>query len=513
MRKIFQAIFALVLLLTVSLFAQNMCIELCTPCQNKKDQTCKKVDKRCHCAALLDSISAAQASKDAAFAESINKLSDELLQTCDETVCARNISFENGLFKEIKQGPSPVSNETKQNLYETKFNNTQPEMSRIEPLPPMTEECSGFCGDCPVTDKMLKAKQPKFKDKFCKKIEQSCKCIDYAINKKQLEEQTKADSVAEFERKLQRIENAAVLAKQIQEHSINDSACTLTVVFANSEMAALDIQRAKEIIEKKQEATEETSTLVAAAEKPVEEKGIEETSVSNLQDTINTSAQSNNFGANFHEVNSSNSGNDSKKTKSNYLGLILAYESPESYDYYGRSLREYYSGFGLNAGFIFRHYFNRFISFNFGINAIYHNGEYGISVGSYYYNYHLTSFEFNTIMAEIPLGLRFGIPLGSSPISLFISTNFHIRKPIYQWLEYDLYVIDWYNDSYHDVAAYSDWEFIHLFGLGVELTRHFSLEIQWYAGNFRVYKDGYYSSVEEGYRNGDSWRIKLETTF
>jgi hypothetical protein len=278
-------------------------------------------------------------------------------------------------------------------------------------------------------------------------------------------------------------------------------------------MAALDIQRAKEIIEEKQEATEETSTLVAAAEKPVEEKGIEETSVSNLQDTINTSAQSNNFGANFHEVNSSNSGNDSKKTKSNYLGLILAYESPESYDYYGRSLREYYSGFGLNAGFIFRHYFNRFISFNFGINAIYHNGEYGISVGSYYYNYHLTSFEFNTIMAEIPLGLRFGIPLGSSPISLFISTNFHIRKPIYQWLEYDLYVIDWYNDSYHDVAAYSDWEFIHLFGLGVELTRHFSLEIQWYAGNFRVYKDGYYSSVEEGYRNGDSWRIKLETTF
>ena len=132
MRKIFQAIFALVLLLTVSLFAQNMCIELCTPCQNKKDQTCKKVDKRCHCAALLDSISAAQASKDAAFAESINKLSDELLQTCDETVCARNISFENGLFKEIKQGPSPVSNETKQNLYETKFNNTQPEMSFAE---------------------------------------------------------------------------------------------------------------------------------------------------------------------------------------------------------------------------------------------------------------------------------------------------------------------------------------------------------------------------------------------
>ena len=200
MRKIFQAIFALVLLLTVSLFAQNMCIELCTPCQNKKDQTCKKVDKRCHCAALLDSISAAQASKDAAFAESINKLSDELLQTCDETVCARNIAFENGIFKEIKQGPSPVSNETKQTLYETKFNNTQPEMSRIEPLPPMTEECSGFCGDCPVTDKMLKAKQPKFKDKFCKKIEQSCKCIDYAITHRKCKRTRQANSGTQYQR-------------------------------------------------------------------------------------------------------------------------------------------------------------------------------------------------------------------------------------------------------------------------------------------------------------------------
>ena len=258
--------------------------------------------------------------------------------------------------------------------------------------------------------------------------------------------------------------------------------------------------------------------IVTTEEKPIEDVstegfGWQDTTKNKTQDSTSVAAQSNKFGTNFHEVNPSKLEKNSNKSPKNYLGFALAYESPESYDYYGRSLREYYSGFGLNAGFIFRHYFNRFISFNFGINAIYHNGEYGISVGSYYYNYHLTSFEFNTIMAEIPLGLRFGIPLGSSPISLFISTNFHIRKPIYQWLEYDLYVIDWYDDCYDDFAAYSDWEFIHLFGIGIELTRHFSLEIQWYAGNFRVYKDGYYSSVEEGYRNGDSWRIKLETTF
>ena len=513
MKKTIKATVVLFLLLTTSIFAQNMCIELCTPCQNKKDQTCQKVENRCHCAALLDSISAAQASKEAAFAESINRLSNELLQTCDEKVCARNIAFENGQFKEIKLGSSPVSNKTMQSLYETKFSNTQPEMSRIEPLPPMTEECSGFCGDCPVTDKMLKAKQPKFKDKFCKKIEQSCKCIDYAINKKQLEEQAKADSVAEFERKLQRIENSSVLAKQIQEHCSNDSACTLTVVFANSEMTALDIQRAKEIVEEKPEPIK----TEIAEENPVEEKTIEEASVNKSHDSQIVSVQNNNFGSNFHEISPNKPEKSSKKKSSNYLGFTLAYESPKSRDYYGRPLYDYYSDseFGLDAGFVFRHYFNRFISFNFGINAVYHTGDYGIfSLNDYYHDISIASLEFNTIMAEIPLGFRFGIPLGSSPISLFISTNFHIRKPIYQWIELDILDGYWYDGSYDDVAASSDWEFIHLLGFGIELTRNFSLEVQWFAGNFRVYKDsGEFSSVEQGYENGNSWHLKMEVVF
>lgn len=504
MRKIFQAIFALVLLLTVSLFAQNMCIELCTPCQNKKDQTCKKVDKRCHCAALLDSISTAQASKDAAFAESINKLSDELLQTCDETVCARNISFENGLFKEVKQGPSPVSNETKQSLYETKFNNTQPEMSRIEPLPPMTEECSGFCGDCPVTDKMLKAKQPKFKDKFCKKIEQSCKCIDYAINKKQLEQQAKADSVAEFERKLQRIENATALAKQIQEHSINDSACTLTVVFANSEMMALDIQKAKEIVkEKKQESATIKENI--AEEQPTQFQETSKSTTENEKEDVWASYSQKSIA--FQEDNPSSTNKEIKtdKAKNSFFGISLAFSSLTSNDFYGSKLLGSYSyfEFGANLGFFHRIYFNRIVSFNYGLNAVFHHG------------WHCDFVDYNTIMAEIPLGFRFGIiPLGSSQVSLFLSANFHIRKPIYQW--YDLHIGSnyWDDYSYSDFASFSDWEFINLLGLGIEITRHFSLEFQLFAGNFRIYEGPFGTDAEQSYLNGfDSWRIKMDFAF
>ena len=487
MRKIFQAIFALVLLLTVSLFAQNMCIELCTPCQNKKDQTCKKVDKHCQCAALLDSINAAQASKDAAFAESINKLSDELLQTCDETVCARNIAFENGIFKEIKQGPSPVSNETKQSLYETKF------------------------GDCPVTDKMLKAKKPKFKDKFCKKIEQSCKCIDYAINKKQLEEQAKADSVAEFESKVQRIENAKLLAKQIQDQTTGDSVQAFTVIFANKEMVALDIQKAEIASKEKEQETVAT----------IEEKMTDSAQTSDLQESSDKETSETAFSEQnqdkrvFHEVDPSSSFKREKTSKdeSSYIGFSLAFEFPESKDY--GAPKDY--DFGIDLGFLFRTYFNKVVSFNLGFNAIYRLAEYN---GEY------LSIKFSTLMAEIPLGFRFGIPLGPLPVSPFISTSFHIRKPIYHWIDLENgHHYSWIDDSgdraaaqepgrriddsADGAAAIDEWEFVPLLGAGLEISRHFSFEFQWYLGSFCIH-DG---SFHDAYEYGSSWRLKFEAAF
>lgn len=501
MKKTIKATVVLFLLLTASIFAQNMCIELCTPCQNKKDQTCKKVETRCHCTALLDSINEAQASKDAAFAESLNRLSNELQQTCDEKVCARDIAFKNGIFKEIKQVSSPISNETMQSLYETKFSNTQPEMSRIEPLPPMTEECSGFCGDCPVTDKMLKAKQPKFKDKFCKKIEQSCKCIDYAINKKQLAEQAKADSVAEFERKLQRIENASVLAKQFQEHCSNDSACTLSVVFANSEMAALDIQRAKIASKEKEQKTVAT----------IEEKMTDSAQTSDLQESSDKVTSETAFSEQnqdksvFHEVDPSSSFKSEKTSKdeSSYIGFSLAFEFPESRDFYDiwfhGAPKDY--DFGIDLGFLFRTYFNKVVSLNLGFNAIYRLAEYN---GEY------LGIKFSTLMAEIPLGFRFGIPLGPLPVSPFISTSFHIRKPIYHWIDLEIgHHYSWIDDSGEGAAAIDEWEFVPLLGAGLEISRHFSFEFQWYLGSFCIH-DG---SFHDAYEYGSSWRLKFEAAF
>ena len=519
MKKTFRAALLLMFILAVAPFAQNVCIELCTPCAGKKkDQTCKKIEERCQCAALLDSVSTAKSAREAEVTASIDKLSFELQLACENKICTRKVIFENGLFKEIQNEGQPFTDEEAQALYDAKVLQSQSSMTRIEPLPPLNEECTAFCEGCPVTDKMLKAKKPKFKDKFCKKIEESCKCIEYAINAKQLEEQAKADSIAELESKAQRIENVKLLAKQIQDQATEDSAQAFTVVFANKEMVALDIQKAEIAIKEKEQEPVAT----------VEEKPVDSTQVPDLQESNDKLASETAISEQdqdkrvFHEVDplSSSKNAKSSESRSTYFGLVLAFERPKSEDYYGLNLDEFHDAFGINLGFFFRKYFNRFISFNIGLNAVFHYGDYDI-----YYEYdHLYNdhdywyidydswedLKPSTIMAEIPFGFRFGIPLGSLPISPFISTNFHIRKPIYQWIYSES---DEHTHVYNDFTTASDWEFIHFLGIGLEISRHFSLELQYYSGNFRTYNCNEDAGAEQGYINSESWRIKLEVAF
>lgn len=501
MKKTIKATVVLFLLLTVSLFAQNMCIELCTPCVGKKkDQTCKKVEEHCQCAALLDSINAAKSARETEVATSIDKLSLELQQACENKICTRKVVFENRVFIKIQNENQPIP-EDAQALYDAKIAQSQSSMTRIEPLQPMTEECTSFCGDCPVTDKMLKAKKPKFKDKFCKKIEQSCKCIDYAINKKQLEEQAKADSVAEFESKVQRIENAKLLAKQIQDQATGDSAQAFTVVFANKEMVALDIQKA-EIASKEKEQ----ETVATIEEKPTDSAQTSDLQESSDKETSETTfSEQNQDKRVFHEVDPSSSYKSEKTSKdgSSYIGFSLAFEFPESRDFYDiwfdGAPKDY--DFGIDLGFLFRTYFNKVVSFNLGFNAIYRLAEYN---GEY------LGIKFSTLMAEIPLGFRFGIPLGPLPVSPFISTSFHIRKPIYHWIDLEIgHHYSWIDDSGDGAAAIDEWEFVPLLGAGLEISRHFSFEFQWYLGSFCIYN----GSFNDAYEYGSSWRLKFEALF
>ena len=507
MKKTFRVVFVFVAFLAASLFAQNMCVDLCTPCEGKKkDKTCKKVEEHCQCAAILDSIKAVQTAKESALAESQNKLSQELQQICNQDVCTSKVSFENGLFKKISLDNSSEAQKSAQALYENNFSNSQTSMTRIEPFPPLNEECSKFCRDCPVTDKMLKSKKPKFKDKFCKKIEESCKCIDYAINAKQLEEQSKADSAAEFESKVKRIENAALLAKELHTKCDVSEPCALSVVFANKELTSLDIQ--KTAVEK--EVISESSVTATT------EENATDVSANTTQDTADNATESQNQDVAtqevsedkrvFHEVDPSSSYKSAKSngSRSTYFGFSLAFDFPTSHGYYdilfSGASKDY--DFGIDLGFLFRTYFNKVVSFNLGFNAIFRSAKYD--------DYVLYA-DFQTIMAEIPLGFRFGIPLGNLPISPFISTSFHIRKPIYHWIYLEIirssnYYNDWIEESEDGAAAIYEWEFIPLLGFGLEISRHFSFEFQWYLGNFGTHNHSPYSK-------GSSWRLKFEAAF
>jgi len=84
-------------------------------------------------------------------------------------------------------------------------------------------------------------------------------------------------------------------------------------------------------------------------------------------------------------------------------------------------------------------------------------------------------------MLEVPLQVRLGFPLGKAKkISPFVSASFHIRKPIYIWMDYDIIVDSYHHKegSYSDSYGVSDWEFLTFVGLGIEISRAFSFQWQ-----------------------------------
>ena len=219
-----------------------------------------------------------------------------------------------------------------------------------------------------------------------------------------------------------------------------------------------------------------------------------------------------------------------KKDRIFYFGLSLGFEQFQEKtvaNYEVENPEEVLDHIGANLGFFLRWYFYRAGSFQFGLNAIYHHGQYDIKESDYrigwdrYYYNHDVSIDYHSIMAEIPLTFRFGIPFMLSP---YLSLGIHVRKPIYAWIDYDVDVsvqlgnyYDYSNRDYNyddygtssGACADIDWEFLGYLGFGIEFTRHIS--IQW---QMLLIDAVTYSAEVINYELlADTWRISLDIAF
>ena len=206
-----------------------------------------------------------------------------------------------------------------------------------------------------------------------------------------------------------------------------------------------------------------------------------------------------------------------------FIGIMASFEMFQETMVAGYRVNESAPGIGGYFGFLMRWYFlDGVASIQTGLNGVFHYAyddlktifdEY--SFGSRYDIYDQDVFiEYYLLGAEIPLELRVGIP--SKILRPFVSTSANFRKPIFATVNYgfDVRVMD---DRYsfgvhdredganwdHDFFVESDWEFVGYLGLGIEITRHFSLQYQWLLWSARTYDEVAYNSF-------DSWKASMD---
>ena len=219
-----------------------------------------------------------------------------------------------------------------------------------------------------------------------------------------------------------------------------------------------------------------------------------------------------------------------KKDRVFYFGVSFGFEQFQEKTVANHEVveaDELYDHLGASFGFLLRWYFFRSASFQFGLNGVYHHGYYGIEEsdfrmgrGAYYYRHDVT-IDYHSVMAEIPLTFRLGIPFVISP---YVSLSVHARKPIYAWIDYDvdvrwqlgeLYSYDSRDREYDDSSSKrgpfneSDWDFLGYLGFGVELTRHLSIQWQMLLFNAITYTD---ETVNYKLLT-DTWRASLDVAF
>ena len=169
--KIFPTVAILATFLATFALADSMCYDLCMSCHGAtRAENCDKIESTCNCPFVIDSAK----SKNVGVEISKRKLTEAILVGCDKAACARSITFENGYYKSMDKGHTPL---TKLQLLSgvsdasERAMKMQPQAIRAAnttvdsltrrrsmlPIPPMTQECTERCNTCAADAKPAQA--------------------------------------------------------------------------------------------------------------------------------------------------------------------------------------------------------------------------------------------------------------------------------------------------------------------------------------------------------------------
>lgn len=481
-----KMVFIIVWLSVAITFANPMCASFCMECKEKKeDATCAKIDSTCSCVAVLDSIrleeerKAAEQERLRLEAErklilkktQIQKITDVLVDSCQNSFCAFEIFVEADTLKKMAKTKLPMAKDSlerylKQNIEANSTGDSstdQPQEEQV--LPPMNEQCKEFCAMCPA-DSISKIKDTS-QVAMCTKIEEQCQCVLQAELAKKAEEKLAAEKKAAMEQKLLYLENAKKTAEKIYGHCNEVSKCSTLVTLRKKN---LDVVEFRNIPVKKVE------TPVPVV-KPVPKQ---ESKPNNLVPKNPQKPK------NLKE-------NKKEKEKTFYSGISLNIGSLDRESYF-EDFDEDEDGLIGGIGYLARWYFYSAGSFQLGINALVESVT--MAEGEYSYSSFVDSdLEYDVeqinLIAEIPVEVRFGIPL-SEYFAPFVSFSLNARKYIYGWFEYEMdaswsvgdyyyYDTDYeYNDATEDgFYEGGDIDLLFFLGIGIEFTKHFAIQYQW----------------------------------
>lgn len=482
-----KMVFIIVWLSVAITFANPMCASFCMECKEKKeDATCAKIDSTCSCVAVLDSIrleeerKAAEQERLRLEAErklilkktQIQKITDVLVDSCQNSFCAFEIFVEADTLKKMAKTKLPMAKDSLERYLKQNIEaNSTGDSSTVQPqeeqvLPPMNEQCKEFCAMCPA-DSISKIKDTS-QVAMCTKIEEQCQCVLQAELAKKAEEKLAAEKKAAMEQKLLYLENAKKTAEKIYGHCNEVSKCSTLVTLRKKN---LDVVEFRNIPVKKVE------TPVPVV-KPVPKQ---ESKPNNL---IPKNPQK---PKNLKE-------NKSEKEKTFYSGISLNIGSLDRESYF-EDFDEDEDGLIGGIGYLARWYFYSAGSFQLGINALVESVT--MAEGDY-------SLDFNvdqiSLVAEIPVEVRFGIPLDEY-FAPFVSFSLNARKYIYGWFEYEMEISWLYNDATEDgFYEGSDIDLLFFFGIGIEISKHFAIQYQWLISGIG-WRSGYDFDYDEEYTN------------